>query len=100
MLRAVDYSDWGYGSLGECLDVLFYEDPNIVAELHIAIKLLLEDPDEEYAIRAASLVLSHSKDQRKELTLLAQEFPTLAQHEWFEGVAAEVEASGHYSIYI
>ncbi len=44
MLRAVDYHDWGYGTLGECLDVLFYEDSNIVAKLHIAIKLLLKDP--------------------------------------------------------
>jgi hypothetical protein len=28
MLRAVDHSDYGRGTLGECLDVLLYEDPN------------------------------------------------------------------------
>jgi hypothetical protein len=100
MLRAVHYSDWGYGTLGECVDVLFYEDPNIVAKLHVAIKLLLTDPEEEYVVRAATLALSHSKEQRKELSLLAREFPTLAEHEWFEGVSAEVESSGRYSLYI
>jgi len=100
MIRAVHYSDWGYHTLGECLDVLFYEDRNIVAKLHIAIKLLLPDPEEEYSIRAASVALSHSKDQRKELALLAQEFPALAESEWFEGVSSEVEASGRYSIYM
>jgi hypothetical protein len=99
MIRAVDYSDWGYHTLGECLDVLFFEDPNIEAKLHIAVKLLLPDPVEEYAIRAASLALSHSKDQPKRLSLLAQDYPILTTHEWFEGVSAEVAASGHYSIY-
>ena len=94
MIRAVHYSDWGYHTLGRVLDVLFYKDKNIVAKLHISIKLLLPDPEEEYAIRAASVALSHSKDQRKELALLAQEFPSLAEHEWFEGVSAEVEVSG------
>jgi hypothetical protein len=58
--------------------VLFFEDRNIVDKLHIAIKLLLPDPEEEYAVRAASLALAHSKDQRKELSLLAYEFPALA----------------------
>jgi hypothetical protein len=100
MIRAVHYSDWGYHTLGECLDVLFFEDPNIFAKLHIAIKLLLTDPEDEYAIRAATLVLSHSKEQRKELYLLVREFPALAGHEWFEGVSAEVEGSGRYSLYI
>jgi hypothetical protein len=100
MIQAVHYSDWGYHTLGECLDVLFYEDPNIVSKLHISIKLLLQDPEEEYAIRAASVALSHSKDQRKELALLAQDFPSLAKHEWFEGVSAEVETSSRYSIYM
>src|ERR1700684_1001875 len=46
MIRAVHYSDWGYHTVGECLDVLFYEDPNIVSKLHISIKLLLPDPEE------------------------------------------------------
>ncbi len=100
MMRAVHYSDWGHGTLGECLDVLFYEDQHIVAKLHIAIELLLKDPEEEYAIRAATLVLSHSKDQRKKLAQLRQEFPILVNHEWFEGVSAEVENSGRYSLYI
>ena len=41
MVRAIDHSDYGYGTLGECLDVLLYEDPNIVKKLHLAITLLL-----------------------------------------------------------
>lgn len=100
MLRAVDYSDWGYGTLGECLDVLFYEDPNIVAKLHIAIKLLLKDPEKEQAVRAATLALTHSKDKRKELLLLTQEHPALMEHEWFQDVSAAVNESGEFSLYL
>jgi hypothetical protein len=99
MLRAVDYSDWGYGTLGECLDVLFYEDPNIVSKLHIAIRLLLRDPEKEQAVRAATLALAHSKNKRKELSLLVQECPPLTDQEWFQDVSAAVEESGQFSLY-
>jgi hypothetical protein len=100
MLRAVASSAWGYGTLGECLDVLFYEDPNIVSKLHIAIKLLLKDPEKEQAVRAATLALTHSKDKRQELALLVQEYPVLADQEWFQDVSATVEESGSFSLYI
>ena len=100
MIRAVDYSDWGYGTLGECLDVLFYEDPNIVAELHIAITLLLKDPEKEHAVRAATLALTHSKDKRKELSALTQEHPALMEEEWFQDVSAAVTQSGDFTLYI
>ncbi len=39
MLRAVDHGDYGQGTLGECLDVLLYEDPNIVRKLHSTSRL-------------------------------------------------------------
>ena len=99
MLRAVDYQDWGYHSLGECLDVLFYEDSNIVAKLHIAINLLLKDPERDNAVRAATIALSHAKDKRKELVLLKQDYPTLMEEEWFQNVSAAVEESGEFSVY-
>ena len=66
---------YGYGTLGECLDVLLYEDPNIVRKLHLAITLLVKDPDHTQAVRAATLALTHSKDQKKELALLIADFP-------------------------
>jgi hypothetical protein len=99
MLQAVDYSDWGYHTLGECLDVLFYEDPNIIAKLHIAIKLLLEDTDIMQAVRAATLAVTHSKDKRKELSSLMQEHSALIDHEWFQDVSAAVNESGEFSLY-
>jgi hypothetical protein len=100
MLRAVDYHDWGYHTLGECLDVLFYEDSNIVAKLHIAISLLLKESEKDNAVRAATLALSHAKDKRKELALLKQEHPALTNEEWFRDVSAAVEESGQFSVYI
>ena len=93
MLRAVDYSDYGQGTLGECLDVLLYEDPNIVRKLHLAITLLLKDPDPTQAVRAATLALTHSKHQRKELALLMSDFPALMEYEWFQEVAVALEES-------
>lgn len=103
MVLAVDYSDWGYHTLGECLDVLFYEDPNIIAKLHIAIKLLLEHVEDAvgrvYAVRAATVALSHARDKRAELSSLIQSFPALMEHEWFQDVSAGIEESGKYSLY-
>ena len=58
------------------------------------------DTEQEYAIRAATLALSHAKDKRKELSSLIQEFPVLVEDEWFERVSAEVEETGHFSLYI
>jgi hypothetical protein len=81
------------------VDVLFYEDPNIVAKLHIAIKLLLEDADTMQAVRAAALALTHSKDKRKELSSLMQEHSALIDHEWFQDVSAAVNESGGFSLY-
>ena len=75
-------------------------DPNFIAKLHIAIKLLLKDADDTtYAIRAATLALSHARDKRKELASLVQIFPALIDHEWFQDVSGAVEESGEYSLY-
>jgi hypothetical protein len=93
MLRAVDHSDYNRGTLGECLDVLLYEDPNIVRKLHITITLLLKDPDHTQAVRTATLALTHSKDQKKKLALLTRDFPALLEHEWFQEIAAALEVS-------
>ena len=34
MLKAVDHEDWGRGTRGQCLDVLFYEDRKVVSKLN------------------------------------------------------------------
>jgi Domain of unknown function (DUF4365) len=99
MLRAVDHSDYGRGTLGECLDVLLYEDPNIVRKLHITISLLLRDPDHTQAVRAATLALTHSKDQQQELARLISDFPALLEHEWFQDIASIGESPERFSLY-
>ena len=99
MLMVVDHSDYGRGTLGECLDVLLYEDPNVVLKLHITIKLLLEVPDTTQAVRAATLALTHSRDQPQQLTLLIRDYPALMDHEWFQDLAAAVHEGGNLSLY-
>jgi len=54
MLKAVDPEDWGRATLGQSLDVLLYEDPNVVPKLHIAIWLLLKEGEITQAIRGAT----------------------------------------------
>jgi hypothetical protein len=93
MLRAVDHSDYGRGTLGECLDVLLYEDPTIVQKLHMAITMLLKDSDHTQAVRASTLALTHAKDQKIELALLIQDFPALLDHEWFQEIAVVFQES-------
>lgn len=99
MLRAVDHSDYGHGTLGECLDVLLYEDPNIVPKVRLAVKLLLKDLDHTQAVRAASLALTHSRNQREELVRLGKTFPALLDHEWFQDIAASINEGGNLSLY-
>jgi hypothetical protein len=99
MLRAVEHSDYGPGTLGECLDVLLYEDGNVVPKLHITIKLLLEGLDTTQAVRAATLALTHSRDQCKQLAILIRDNPTLMEHEWFQELAAAVHEGGNLSLY-
>jgi hypothetical protein len=99
MLRAIEPEDWGRGTRGQCLDVLFYEDPNIVAKLSIAIRLLLKDSDMTQAVRAATLVLTHSPDQRRELERLIDEYPALMEHELFQELSAAVRESSNLSLY-
>ena len=79
MLSAVPHEDYGRGTLGECLDVLLYEDPSIVRKLHLAIPLLLVNPGVTWAIRAASLALTHSRNQQTELARLVKAFPSLME---------------------
>ncbi len=99
MLRAVDHDDYGRGTLGECLDVLLWEDSNIVRKLHLAIKLLLKDRDDTQAVRAASLALTHSRDQRVQFAILVSDYPALMEHEWFREISAAVEECGSLSLY-
>lgn len=99
MLSVVDHTDYGYGTLGECLDVLLYEDPGIVPKLHLAVGLLLKDTDHTRAVRAATLLLAHTRDQRQRLDQLIRDYPALLQHEWFEEIATWVRESGDVSLY-
>lgn len=99
MLKAVDHTDYGRGTLGECLDVLLYEDANVVPKLHIAIKLLVRDSDIAQAVRAATLAITHSRDQPGEIAILARDYPELTEHEWFQDVSAAIREGGTLSLY-
>jgi hypothetical protein len=81
------------------VDVLLYEDANLVSKLHIAIDLMLEDFDMTQAVRAATLALTHSPDQRHELSFLVKKHPTPMDDEWFQEVFAAVNESGDLSLY-
>jgi len=98
MILAIDHGDYGRATLGQSLDVLLYEDPNVLLKLYIAIKLLL-DESETYAVRAATLALTHSLDQRKEVKSLIKAYPALLKHEWFQEIAASITEAGDLSLY-
>ena len=79
--------------------MLSYEDPNIVAKLSIAIRLLLRNSDKTQAVRAATLALTHSRDQGHELKRLIDEHPVLMEHEWFQELSTPVRESPNLSLY-
>lgn len=76
------------------LDVLLYEDANVVSKLRVAIKLLLEDIDTTNAVRAATLALTHSPNQNEALAILMRDYPALMEHEWFQDIAAAAHEVG------
>jgi hypothetical protein len=94
MIRVIDHDDWGRGTRGQCLDVLFYEDKSIVPKVRMAIGLLLADSDLTQAVRAASLALTQSRNQRRELRRLIRTYPALTSDAWFRDIAASVEEEG------
>jgi hypothetical protein len=99
MLKAVDNEDWGRGTRGQCIDVLFNEDRKVVSKLGLVIGLLLDEGENLAAARAAVLSLTHSSDQRQELNRLTSQYPVLLEQEWFREVAATVQMWGFVSMY-
>jgi Domain of unknown function (DUF4365) len=99
LLRALDVLEFGYGTLGECLDVLLYCDPDVVPALIGAVSIFLLEGDQDRAVRAVTLALSHSKDARAELAMISERFPALRNTEWFPAIAEEIEHAGRFSIY-
>ena len=99
MIAAVDVSDWGRGTLGQCVDVLLYEDPHARLAIRAAVGVLLRDDSVELAVRVATLALTRAKNQSAELALLRAQFPTLDTHEWFADIAAGIEEAGAFSLY-
>ena len=99
MIRAIEVEDWGRGTLGQSFDVLMYEDPDIVSKLHTAVGIVLRAPEVEVAVRVATVALSHSRDARRELSLLVQDYPVLMEAEWFQAIASSVQEFGEFSLY-
>jgi hypothetical protein len=99
LLRALDVSEFGYGTLGECLDVLLYCDPDVESALFGAIGTFLSERDNDRAVRAATLTLSHTKDARLQLAWMSETYPALSETEWFSAIAETVEHEGRFSMY-
>lgn len=100
MIRAVDVQEWGRGTLGQSLDVLFYEDPDVVAKLHLAVGILLRRSESDWAVRAATVILAHSrKDAREQLAQIVRSHPELVDNEWFPAVSESVQQEGWFSLY-
>jgi len=99
LLQALDVSEFGYGTLGECFDVLLYCDPDVVSVLIGAVRTFLLEGDEDRAVRAATLALSHAKDARTMVARISEMYPSLHDTEWFPAIAEKVEQAGRFSIY-
>ncbi len=100
MIRVIDPAEWGRGTLGQCFDVLMYEDPDVVRKARGSVGILLEGGDDiTIAARAATIALSHSREARRELARLLEMYPALGSDEWFGGIAAVVEEEGRLSLY-
>lgn len=98
MIAGIDVSDYGRGTLGQCLDVLLHEDADARTSIHAAVGLL-QGESLDLAVRAATLAIIHVNDQAAELAILREQYPALDTHEWFADIAASVEEAGWLSLY-
>ncbi len=99
MFKVIDIEDYGRGTLGQSLDVLLYEDPNLVAKLHMTIGLLLREDETEQALRAASLAITHSDEQWEENQKLIANFPVLMDDEIFRSIYEMIQCGEDLSLY-
>jgi len=51
------------------------------------------------AIRAATLALTHSRDQPVQLEFLVEKYPKLLEQEWFRDIYASIREAGDLSLY-
>jgi hypothetical protein len=99
IVAAMDVSDWGRGTLGQCIDVLLHEDPHVRLSIRAAVGVLLCSSAVELAVRVATLALIRAKDQAAELAILHSQYPALDTNEWLADIAAAVEEVGSLSLY-
>jgi hypothetical protein len=99
LLSAVPSKDYGRGTLGQSLDVLLHQDPNISQHLEDAIGLLLSEGELNQAMSGAALVLAYAHDGRDKLSWLIERYPELLSEQYFLEVAAVVEEFGYLSLY-
>lgn len=98
MLSAVPSEEYGRGTLGQSLDVLLRQDPDISLHIDDAIGLLLSE-DLSAAMSGAALALSYAHDARDKLRSLVSRYPDLLEEQYFSEVAAVVEEYGYLSLY-
>jgi hypothetical protein len=99
MFRAVGEYEWGRGTLGQCLDMLIYEDPSAITNLHATVGSLLKNDHLSAAVRVAIVAVAHSRDASEEVAALIKDYPTLATDEWFEAIIASVKEQGSIDLY-
>jgi hypothetical protein len=99
MLRAVPSEDYGRGTLGQSLDFLLRQDPDISLHIDDAIGLLLSTNDLHAAMSGPALALSYAQDARDKLRSLVCRYPELLEEQFFSEVAALVEEYGYLSLY-
>jgi hypothetical protein len=99
MSEVIEVEEWVRGGLGQCADMLLYQDPEVVPKLEDAVGAFITKGDLLLATRVATVAMSHARDSREELATLLERFPTLATDEWFVEVAAMVQEQGWLSLY-
>ena len=98
MVAQVQPEEWGRGTLGQSLDMLMYEDPNVLEKLRQAVALAMST-SLSLAARIATLELCHSEDQRQELSLLLRDNHDLSKDGYFVEVARTVKEFGSIDMY-
>lgn len=98
LFLAVGDEEWGRGTLGQCLDMLLYQDPTFCENAKAVARNLVRDGEHELAVRVIVLCLTRSDDPRGDLELFRIDNPAV-RSEWLQELSVALKEINQFDLY-
>ncbi|MET4730673.1 hypothetical protein ABIE09_004493 [Lysobacter enzymogenes] len=100
-LLSIDpHEEWGRGTLGQCLDMLFAADEGFLDQVPAATKTLLALGEIEAAERLTAVALGHTDDPQSLLNAQFDRFSALSKSRWLLDLRTFLREGNEFSPYL